>query len=117
MKDGIFKKCSLCDETWDNYSTFLSDPTIHIIGYQVSFENLVAGLLLFNHSCGTTLSLEVGDFKILQDGPIYTERATGSKECPGHCQHEKDLDPCPAKCECAYVRDIIQVIKKWPKSS
>ena len=36
-------------------------------------------------------------------------------ECPEFCLHKSELRPCPAKCECAYVREIIQVIKDWPK--
>ena len=27
------------------------------------------------------------------------------------------ISPCPAKCECAYVREIIQLVSTWPKTS
>lgn len=47
---------------------------------------------------------------------MFTERLTGTEECQGMRLHEDDLRPCPAKCECAYVREVLQVITSWPKS-
>jgi hypothetical protein len=41
---------------------------------------------------------------------------TGTAECPEFCLHRSKLNPCPAKCECAYIREIIQAIKNWPKA-
>jgi hypothetical protein len=88
-----------------------------MIGYQVNFEDLKAGLFLFNHSCGTTLSVAAEEFQDFYDGPMFVERLDGTSECGGYCVHERDLRPCPASCECAYVREIMQVILKWPKQA
>lgn len=112
---AIFKECSVCNFQWPLRKEFLRDPNIEIIGYQVHFEELTEGLFLFNHSCKGTLAITAKEFNDLYDGPIFAERATGSDDCPGHCLHQNDLDPCPAKCECAYVREIIQVIKHHEK--
>jgi hypothetical protein len=46
---------------------------------------------------------------------MVEERKTGTEECPGYCLHQDELQPCPARCECAYVREIIQIIRNWPK--
>jgi len=78
---------------------------------------LKAGIFMFNHSCHTTLALRAEDFADLYQGPIFKERATGSDECPGHCLHEHNLGPCPAQCECNYIRHILQLIQSWPKNS
>ena len=115
MGKKIFTQCTVCNKRWLNQSDFLSDPSITIIGLHVSFEDLVEGLVMFNHTCGTTFSVEVSKFQSLYDGIVFTERATGSEECSGYCLNKEDLRPCPAKCECAYVREIIQKIKEWPK--
>ncbi len=106
-----FNVCPNCSFIWQNRDQFLGDPGVEIIGYQVQFENLTAGLFLFNHSCKTTFSLEVGVFRDLYSGPVFEERATGSDTCPGHCLHQNTLDPCPAACECAFVREIITLLK------
>jgi hypothetical protein len=95
----------------------MKDPALRIIGYQVSFVYLEEGIFLFNHRCGTSLGVIAGAFRDLYDGPIFSERLTGTDECPQYCMLKDELRPCPAKCECAYVREIIQIIKNWPKRS
>ncbi len=116
--NSIFKKCPVCAFELATRDSLLKDRNIEIIGYQAHFEELTSGLFLFNHLfCKGTFALQAGFFKDLYKDVIFSERATGSKECPGHCLHEDELGPCPANCECAYVREIIQLIKIWPKES
>lgn len=114
-----FKKCSACGQEWDTREVFLSDPQVTTIGYQVSFMSLQAGCFLFNHAradCRTTLSVPAGAFFDLYEGAIYEERKAGSSECPGYCLNRDDLRACPVRCECAFVRELLQTIIKWPKS-
>lgn len=110
-----FKQCDVCGKMWPFRQEFLDDPTIRLIGYQVSFKELAGGLLLFNHACGTTLALKVRECGDLYDGPIFTERRTGEDDCPTYCLHPEELRACPAVCECAYVRELLQIILQWPK--
>jgi len=111
-----FKKCTLCGRRWQSRDEFLKDPSTAIIGYQVNFDHLNLGFFLFNHlECGTTLGISAGNFSDLYHGPVYSERLFGSKQCPEYCLHETQLDPCPAKCECAYIREILQAVRNWPK--
>ena len=111
-----FKKCTSCGHPWQSREDFLNDSAADLIGYQVNFEHLHLGYFLFNHlDCGTTLGIHAAEFKDLYSGPVYEERLFGTEQCPEYCQHENQLEPCPAKCECAYVRDIIQIIRNWPK--
>jgi hypothetical protein len=113
-----FKKCSGCGLKWKDRSHFLSDPDLVLVGYQVHFEDLELGLFLFNHmKCGSTIAIEAKNFTDLYDGPIFKIRKTGKKGCPGHCLHADELRPCPAKCECAFVRDVISIIKDWDKAT
>ena len=55
------------------------------------------------------------DFIDLYQGPFYKKHATGSKECRGICLDKQDLRTCPVHCECAYVREVVSIIKTWPK--
>ena len=109
----VFKECLPCGKKWFTRDDFLEDPAKEIIGYQVNFENLLAGVFLFKHSCGATLSLSVRHFNGLYEGTIFTECATGSDDCPEYCLYQDQLDKCSARCECAFVRNIIDIIKKW----
>ncbi len=108
---GDFKVCPNCEYIWNTRDDFMNDPEVSIIGYQVNFNVLKAGLFLFNHSCKGTFAIEVKPFADLYDGPIFSERATGTDDCPGYCLRKENLDLCPAKCECAFVRHIIQLFK------
>lgn len=107
-----FKTCS-CGTIWPTREAFLHDPQLSLIGYMPSFADLKLGILLFNHDkCRTTIATRVDAFADLYDGPVYADRKTGTAECPGHCLRKSDLDPCPAQCECAWVREVIQRVAR-----
>jgi hypothetical protein len=110
-----FKKCPVCNVSWKDRETFLSDPKIKLRGYQVSFNALEEGLFLFDHSCQDTLVLPVQAFRDLYTGPVFQARKTGTAECPGYCLRKEEFRRCPSQCECAYVREIIQIVNSWAK--
>lgn len=113
--DDLFKSCPNCGAEWSTRDQWLRDPSIKLIGYQVNFKRLTAGILMFNHSCRTTLAIKVEVFQDLYEGPMFEQCAAGGDACGGFCLHEGDLRSCPVECECAYVRHILQIIKIWPK--
>jgi len=113
-----FKKCPKCGTVWHERQSFLDDHEVQVIGYQVDFDDLELGLFYFNHDrsdCRTTLAVHAKFFTDLYNGEIFHERLTGTAACPGHCLYHEDLEPCPLHCECAYVRETLQIIKNWPK--
>ena len=113
-----FKICTTCAHVWETRQSFLADPAVELVGYQANCVILTEGLFLFSHlapDCLTTLGLPARVFADLYDGPIFAERLRNTPACAGHCLHQDDLDPCPNRCECAFVREIIQVVKSWPK--
>ena len=114
----MFETCPMCNEVWRSRETFLADPQVVVTGYQADFDDLETGIFLFNHRgprCGTTLAVEARGFADLAPGPIYEENLRGTEECPEYCLRVDDLSPCPAHCECAYVRDVLQVVRNWKK--
>ena len=112
-----FKKCPNCGFVWDSRESFLTDESVEVIGYQVNFKELTTGLFYFNHSCEGTLALHAYLFGDLYDGPMFGDRETNGEMCPAYCLRREELQPCPAECECAYVREILKIIKNWPKRS
>lgn len=111
----VFKKCPNCGYEWRDREDLLSDPDVEIIGYQVNFLRLEAGYFMFNHSCKGTFTVPANQFKDLYHGSIFAKRAAGTDACPEYCLHQVELRPCPVHCECAYVREIINIIQKWQK--
>ena len=110
-----FKVCSKCKTEWTTITNFLDDQLLDLNGYQAIFENLGRGVFYFTHhkkGCFSTIALLAQDFSSLYLGGKYTERRTDKEECPGYCLEKEQLDRCDANCECAFNREIIQVIKK-----
>ena len=95
----------------------MGDDQLDFVGYQVNFSNLELGYFLFNHlTCQSTIAVHAGLFKDLYDGPVFSERQTNTENCPGYCGDRDAFGPCEAECECAYVREIIQIVRRWPKN-
>ena len=114
----LFKKCSCCESPWFSRLEFLEDENLDLIGYQANFCQLELGFFLFNHlTCQSTIALPAGLFVDLHAGPIFSQRLTGTEICQGFCKDEKALEPCENQCECAYIREVIQIIKNWPKEA
>ncbi len=114
---NIFKICSCCEAPWYTRDEFLNDEQIDLVGYQANFCQLELGFLLFNHlNCESTIAVHAGLFKDLYSGPIFGQRLTGTDVCQGFCKDSVALEPCEEKCECAYIREIIQIIRIWPKT-
>ncbi len=121
MATTPFKVCPTCSEKWDMVEALLADPLVELIGYQVNLNVLEDGLFYFLHhreSCGTTMAIPVAAFKKLSDLPFLAPRAAAAPEgCEGLCLKRGELGACPQKCECNWVREIMQTIHKWKKST
>lgn len=95
---------------------FLADPEVELVGYQVHPDPGDLGLLLFNHSCGTTFSVFPNHLLDLYDGPLFADERPapiGSPPCPGFCLRKSDTtSQCPVECECAAVRSIMAAIHR-----
>lgn len=111
-----FKICTACGHSWEDRDSFLSDSDIKIIGYQVDFADMVDGLFLFKHICGTTFSIKVSMFQDFYNGPKYKNILTGSEKCSGYCLDKNELRSCGAECKYAYARELIQKIKSYKKT-
>ena len=78
-------------------------------------EDPSQGMLLFNHGCGTTMAVDVARFAALYQGLVYAQRFTGTSACEEHCESQYDLERCEQPCSCAWVREVIQIVRRWPK--
>jgi len=115
IMDHFFKLCPCCNKLWASQIQFISDVNLEIIGYKADFEKLEYGMFFFNHKaseCNSTLTINAGQFFNLYEGPVYKERLAGTKQCSGLCINKDNLDQCNNQCECAFVREVINIIKK-----
>lgn len=116
---NIFKTCPCCEKIWETRDDFIADLSLVLNGYQVSFKSLDTGLLLFTHlidECKSTMGIYVSEFDDLYDGERYSVNKALSPECPRYCIDERRLDRCNAHCECAYVREIVNIVANLKNS-
>lgn len=114
----MFKTCPNCKTEWESRDDFLADESVELNGYQVSLKNLPSGLFLFTHmhdSCKSTMGIHVTDFNDMYTGERYAINKALSPECPRYCIDEKRMDRCDVHCECAFVREIINIIRNIRK--
>jgi hypothetical protein len=116
--DAVFKSCGCCRHRWPDRDSFLNDSGLEAIGYQANHRQLHLGLFFFNHAtCRSTLTVPADRFTDLYQGPVFEKQMTRTPDCPGHCLHEDDLSRCPVACECAFVREVLQVIRRKLESA
>jgi len=103
---------------WESRDDLLADPAVKIVGYQVNYADPNAGLVLFSHEtpdCGTSLAVTMREFRDFYFGPICEDLLENTDECPGYCKNRDSLEPCFGKCKCTFARDILQILRDWPK--
>lgn len=116
----VFKKCPQCSTVWESQDDFISDPQLRINGYLAHMDDLELSRFYFTHTkedCHSTLVIQAKHFLNLYSGKRYPERRTGSEECPGYCLDRNELSRCDAMCECAFNREIIQIILERQNNS
>jgi hypothetical protein len=119
-EQDIFKKYPFCGKIWPTRDAFILDTQLTVDGYQPDFECLEEGLFLFTHhqlNCYSTMAVTIKEFVDLYNGIRYTERKTGLSECKGNCLDIHNFKLCKAKCECAYIREVLNIICEQKKTS
>jgi hypothetical protein len=115
--DKEFKECTNCHKIWKDRNEFLNDDSMILDGYQVNYGDLVAGFFLFTHDvedCGSTIAIPAGEFLDMHEGPMFDDISKENVEgCPGYCGDAKNMEPCGKKCECSYVRDVLDKVNHW----
>ena len=56
--------------------------------------------------------MEAHEFLDLFQGERFPERKSGTSECPSYCKDKEQLKRCSAICECAFNREVIDIIKE-----
>ncbi len=116
MEKKIFYQCS-CGSVWKTREAFLADSDIIIAGYQALLRQVPEGSYLFDHAaCHTTFAVKVQEFLALCTGPVHRRSRFKSPQCKGYCLEKNILEVCGADCSNAWVRELIKLIRDYPKT-
>jgi hypothetical protein len=105
-----FRTCGSCGGVWRSWEEFVRDPGVRLLGLQAIFNLPDANLLVFEHRCGSSVSVLASRFRqLLPDSQDFSGRSSlrGSDQCSGHCLHLENLQQCDQPCINARDRRLI----------
>ena len=110
-----FQKCGSCGQSWIEWRDFVMDPGTRLLGFQAVVSLPDANLLVFEHKCGSTISILVKRLR-----PFFPETPAekllpllfGTDGCSQRCSELQNLEACDRECSNARDRRIIQHLMK-----
>jgi hypothetical protein len=105
-----FRVCGSCDQVWRGWEDFVRDPGLRLLGLQAIAHLPDANLLVFEHRCGSSVSVLASRFHpFFPDFQDASDRCSlrGGDQCSGHCFCLEDLQQCDRPCINARDRRLI----------
>ncbi|MBE0660204.1 MAG: hypothetical protein IH602_21100 [Bryobacteraceae bacterium] len=115
-----FQVCGSCRRTWSSWDAFVRDPAVRLLGLQALVTKPEFNLLVFEHRCGSSISILARRLRQLLPEPEPQPPATlmfGTEPCPGHCRRLSDLEACDNPCANARDRQLILLVLRIKRES
>jgi hypothetical protein len=110
-----FQVCRCCGRAWLSWDSFVLDPAVRLLGLQTATANTDVNLLVFEHGCGSSISILARRLRHLLPQPepdVPLPRLMGTDQCRGHCRRLEDLAACDAPCINARDRELILLVQR-----
>ncbi len=110
-----FKTCGACKLAWPTWENFVLDPSVRLLGLQAVISDPDINLIVFEHNCGSTVSILSKRLRHLLPEPAPdapTTRLLGAERCNGHCLLLEDLAACDAPCSNARERELVRIVQR-----
>ena len=113
-----FANCGACYHSWATWGDFVHDPGVRLLGFQGILRHPDSNLLVFEHRCGSTVSVLTSRLHyLLPDHPAAGwPSLRGPIDCPGHCLSLADLEACDRPCHNARDRDLIKLVQQLKRT-
>ena len=107
---GPFRTCGMCHKQWPTRQDFLADPGLRLLGLQAVPHHPDGNLLVFEHDCGTTVSVLAWRLRDLAPAGAPGEASLpllyGTEGCNGFCNRLEELSACDRACSNARDRRL-----------
>jgi len=113
-----FRTCGSCKKRWTDSKQFLLDAGVRLLGLQASPHLSEANLLVFEHRCGSSISILASRLRHLLPAACddsKTPRLYGTDMCREHCVRLEDLEACDRPCANATDRSLVQLVLKMKR--
>jgi hypothetical protein len=118
-KEAAFHKCGSCKKAWETWQKFIFDPEVRLLGFQGSDRYPDTNLLVFEHRCGTSISVLAKRLRhILPQDKQKLELPIlyASESCNQYCNKLENLKVCDKACINARDRQLIMMILEMRKA-
>ena len=115
-----FQTCGACRRSWPSWDEFAADPAVRLRGLQAVIHLPDVNLLVFEHSCGSSISILTRRLRHLLPPPCPGDpsvRLLRTEQCRGHCLVLGDMAMCDAPCSNARDRELIRLALRIKKNS
>lgn len=115
-----FQICGSCRLSWATWEAFVLDPAVRLLGLQAVIANPDLNLLVFEHRCGSSISILARRLRHLLPGPAEGRPTTSlfaTGQCHGHCRFLEDLEVCDSPCVNAHDRKLILLVNQMKKEA
>lgn len=108
-----FRVCGACRTSWSDWDEFVADPGVRLLGLQAVLGLADASLLVFEHRCGSSVSILTRRLRYLLplDGSEAWPSMRFTEQCPGHCYSLPDHLQCDQHCLHARDRRLLTLIE------
>ena len=109
-REEPFRACGCCGQVWQSWEDFVLDPGLRLLGLQANGVLPDANLLVFEHRCGSSVSVLTSRFRqLLPDSQEASALPSlrGTEQCSGHCSSLENLEQCDRPCINARDRRLI----------
>jgi hypothetical protein len=100
----------MCRKQWATPDDFVADPGLRLLGLQAVPHDPDGNLIVFEHECGTTVSVLAWRLRhLLPAGDRDGENLPllyGSEDCNGFCNKLEELSACDRACSNARDRRL-----------
>jgi hypothetical protein len=98
-----FRSCGSCGHGWKTWEEFVHDPGLTLLGIQIMETHPAANLIVFEHSCGSSVSVLASRLRHLLPESRRFRLLFGTEQCSDHCRTVQNLALCDRPC--ANARD------------
>lgn len=108
-----FKVCGSCRQPWATWDEFVADPAVRLLGLQAVTEVPEASVLVFEHGCGSSVSvLTKRLYHLLPHHPSAEfPSLRGTEACARHCFALGDHAACDRLCVHGRDRDLLKMVE------
>lgn len=108
-----FKTCGSCRFAWTTWEDFVADRGVRLLGLQALAGVPGASVLVFEHRCGSSVSVLTRRLYHLVPAPDEAwPSLRGTAQCGRHCLSLTDHALCDRPCSHRRDRDILALVER-----